>query len=354
VRILMLGDARTEHLARWVRHFRRRGDTVWAVSVQAPEFADIVLKPPVRRSFVAYPLLVPVLRRLVAEHAPDLIVAHYLPNYGLMAVLSGFRPHVIVGWGSDLLVLPQRGFLQRARLRLVAVRGQAFLVDAQMLVEPLVRLGAAEERIHVCPFGVDDDVVSAGLGARRPTANFPVILCNRRHEHAYRIDLFLAALKLLRNERSRFTATIGNSGSLTPSLVQQADVLGLSAMLTWNHAPSCAHRCAYVRSLLEADVYVSPSPTDSTSVSLLEAMAAGLAVVVPNIPGNREWVTDGTDGLLYPAGNAHALAARLAELVSDPGRCVALGRRARATIEQRGRWTTTIRTAERLFDELVS
>jgi glycosyltransferase involved in cell wall biosynthesis len=293
------------------------------------------------------------LRRLIGEYAPDLIVAHYLPNYGLMAVLSGFRPHVIVGWGSDLLVLPQRGYLQRARLRLVAARGQAFLVDAEMLVKPLVRLGAPKRRIHVCPFGVDDDVIAAGQAAARPTPRFPVILGNRRHEPRYRMDLFLAALGILRDKGTRFRATIGNTGRLRHALAEQAHELGLAEQITWQDASACARRCAYTRSLLEADIYVSPSPTDSTSVSLLEAMAAGLAVVAPDIPGNREWVTDRSDGLLYPAGDAHALAARLDELVSDPAQCVALGRRAQMTIQERGRWVMNVATAERLFDQLV-
>src|SRR4029079_13645664 len=42
-----------------------------------------------------------------------------------------------------------------------------------------------------------------------------------------------------------------------------------------------------------AEVYVSASRSDSTSQSLLEAMAAGALPVVSDIPGNREWVTDG-------------------------------------------------------------
>jgi len=116
----MLGDARTEHMTRWVRHFRDRGDTVWLASAQRAMTADIELNLPLHRDFIGYPLLVPGLRKLIARLSPDLVVAHYLPNYGLLAALCGFRPHVIVGWGSDLLVLPQRGPLQRARLRLVA------------------------------------------------------------------------------------------------------------------------------------------------------------------------------------------------------------------------------------------
>ncbi len=40
-----------------------------------------------------------------------------------------------------------------------------------------------------------------------------------------------------------------------------------------------------------SDVYISASHSDGSSVSLLQAMACGLPVIVSDIPGNREWVS---------------------------------------------------------------
>ena len=47
-----------------------------------------------------------------------------------------------------------------------------------------------------------------------------------------------------------------------------------------------------------ADIYVSTSLSDGTSLSLLEAMACSLPVVVTDIPANKEWITDGHNGFL--------------------------------------------------------
>lgn len=347
----MLGDGRTEHLSRWARHFRRRGDEVWVVSAQEGGCTDIRLELPVRWSFAAYPMLVPVLRRLIDERAPDLIVAHYLPNYGLLAVLSGFKPNVLVAWGSDLLVLPGRSWAQRARLRMIAKRGQAFLVDAQMMVGPLVALGAEVERIFVCPFGVDEDVLDLGAMRDFSVAGPPRILCNRRHEPVCQIDLFLDALFLLGHSKQTFDAEIAHEGSQTAKLKENAADRNLTEQITW---PGKLDRAGYLKSLERADIYVSPARSDSTSVSLLEAMATGLAVVVPDIPGNREWVTSDQNGLLYAPGDAKALASALQTLIGSPVRRRQLGERARSTIEQRGLWSYTIRRAELLFDQLTS
>jgi glycosyltransferase involved in cell wall biosynthesis len=52
---------------------------------------------------------------------------------------------------------------------------------------------------------------------------------------------------------------------------------------------------------------------------VVEGMAAGLAVLAPAAGGPAEIITDGVDGLLYPMGDAVALAGRLHELATNPG-----------------------------------
>jgi glycosyltransferase involved in cell wall biosynthesis len=45
-------------------------------------------------------------------------------------------------------------------------------------------------------------------------------------------------------------------------------------------------------------LFVSVPESDGTSVSLLEAMAAGCLPILSDLPANREWVEDGRNGLL--------------------------------------------------------
>lgn len=344
MRILMLGDARTEHLARWARHFRRRGDDVLVASAEGGP-ADVHFTLPVKWHAVGYPMLTATLKRLNAEWHPDLIVAHYLPNYGLLAVLSKFNPVVAVGWGSDLLVLPERNFLQRSRLHYVATHAQAFLVDAQMLVEPLVNLGAPVERVYVCPFGVDEDVLE--LHPHRSTTEPLSILSTRRLDHRYRVDVLLSALA---HVTTPHRAIVANDGTHRSALQEKAVRLSLKSPVAF---PGSLDRPGYLELLQGAHIYVSTSPTDSTSVSLLEAMAAGLACVAPDIPGNREWLTHEKDGLLFRSLDPRDLAAKLESLLHNPEHAVRLGARARQTVQSRGRWSHTIRRAELLFTQLA-
>jgi glycosyltransferase involved in cell wall biosynthesis len=155
----------------------------------------------------------------------------------------------------------------------------------------------------------------------------------------------------LDNARQTFDAEIAHAGSTTRELKEGALARNLQDRITW---PGTLCRPDYLESLSRADIYVSTAQSDSTSVSLLEAMATGLAVVVPDIPGNREWVTSAQNGILYVPGDAKSLASILQSLIASPARRKQLGVRARRTIEERGVWSHTIRRAELLFDQLAN
>jgi glycosyltransferase involved in cell wall biosynthesis len=350
MRILMLGDSGTEHVQRWAAHFRLKGDDVLVASAQASGAADVRFRLPVRWPALGYPMLVPVIKRLADEYKPDVTVAHYLPNYGLLTVLADLHPRLLLAWGSDLLVLPKRGPLQRARLGYVARRGGTFLVDARMLVDPLVALGAPAGRVYICPFGVDEDVWALGLRVKRPRSEFPVLLSTRRMEPAYRNDVLIEALGLLNADGNNVNACIANDGSQREKLKRLCHYVGVSNRV---HFAGYLEREGYLSALEASDIYVATSPSDSTSVSLLEAMAAGLACVVPDIPGNREWIRDGHNGVLYPPKDARGLAAAVGTLMAHPERATTLGARARAVVGSSGRWAQTVRLADSLLGELV-
>jgi glycosyltransferase involved in cell wall biosynthesis len=107
------------------------------------------------------------------------------------------------------------------------------------------------------------------------------------------------------------------------------------------------------RELEAAHVYVSTSKSDSTSVSLLEAMAAGSFPVVSDLPANREWVTDGDTALLFPPGDAAALADRLQRAASDPALRARAATANRTTVRERATWESNMASVEALFVRLA-
>jgi glycosyltransferase involved in cell wall biosynthesis len=82
--------------------------------------------------------------------------------------------------------------------------------------------------------------------------------------------------------------------------------------------------------LVGADVVVLPSYREGLPKSLIEAAVCGRPLITTDVPGCREVVTDGVDGLLIPMREAGALARAVARLKDDPDLARRLGEAARA------------------------
>jgi glycosyltransferase involved in cell wall biosynthesis len=72
-------------------------------------------------------------------------------------------------------------------------------------------------------------------------------------------------------------------------------------------------------------VFVLPSYREGTPRTNLEAMATGRAIITTDVPGCRQTVTHGVNGLLVPARDPEALAAAMLELARDPDRVRKMG-----------------------------
>ena len=106
--------------------------------------------------------------------------------------------------------------------------------------------------------------------------------------------------------------------------------------------------------LQAADAFVLPSLEEGMSLSLLEAMAAGLPVVATDIPGNRQLITPGQHGLLVPAENPVALADSLNQLLSNPSLSASLGTSARQLITASYSLPHSIQSHLDLFSQLLA
>lgn len=92
------------------------------------------------------------------------------------------------------------------------------------------------------------------------------------------------------------------------------------------------------RHFAAASVFCLPSRTEPFGLVFLEAMAAGLPVVARSLGAAPDLVEPETGVLIPPAAGSSALAEALVQLLSDPGRCLQLGHRARSTLSARYSW----------------
>ncbi len=329
MRILLLAHAPSIHTQRWARSLGARGHDVRLLSVTPAPSAAVPGEPIGWRGaplpFLRYAAARGKVRRVLESWKPDATVAHFLPNYGFLAMLSGAHPFVLTAWGSDLLVNARRSPFHEARARAVLGRASLIHVDSENLAVAARALGAEPHRLWMRPWGVEVDALAPASpwNERRVRAGAIRVLWNRMLEPLYDPETLLRALEALRRSGRDVRATIAGDGPLRPALEVAAARLGLAANVRFTgRVDEAAMRALY----REHEFYVSMSRSDSTSQSLLEAMASGLYPIVSDIAGNLPWVRGaaaareaaGDAGRLVPCGDDRALAAAIIAAADDP------------------------------------
>jgi glycosyltransferase involved in cell wall biosynthesis len=348
VRIATLSNASAVHTRRWVDWFRGRGHEVGVWSLEQPPagFAATPLPCAPLPGFLRYPLALPALRSALERFAPDLVDAHFVPNYGLLGALAGRRPLSVTAWGSDLLLAGGRDPLQRARARYVLGRADLVLADGENLAAAARALGAAPDKVRMIPWGVD-------LGVFRPGAERErgLLVSVRMHEPVYDIETILRGVKPVLESRPGTRIVITGDGSLSAGLERLAAALLPDGR--WSFVGRVASQ-ELAELLRRADVFLSASRSDSTSLSLLEAMAAGALPVVSDIEGNRAWVAEGTGARLFPCGDAGALTNALEAALGDETWAATARARNRSVVQERADWSRNMALIETLFTGLVA
>lgn len=102
-----------------------------------------------------------------------------------------------------------------------------------------------------------------------------------------------------------------------------------------------------------ADVFALTSLSEAASLTLLEAMASGLPVVVTAVGGNPEIVRHEREGLLFPRGDAAGCAAALVRLFREPELARALGAAGRARVLERYQLSRTVEQYHDLYRSLA-
>lgn len=355
MRIAFLGDGSLNHVRRWAGFFAERGHDVLLISFEDTggcPFPAIRLKKHLPTKLFGYLSALPAVRNELAAFSPNLVNALYVGGYGLIGVLSGFHPVVVSAIGSDLLVDYRKNPVHRVQINHTLRRADLVTTDADVLTRTAVSAGAPRERIIKAYFGIDDTIFHPSTDPHtRPheKTGIPHIVSTRNLYRVYNIDLLLdEAPAILERTDARFI--ICGDGPERARLEGKASTLGINASFIFRGQLSPAEVAGELRS---AAVYVSTSISDSTSVSLLEAMACGAPPVVTDLEANREWITDGENGLLVPADSPGALAEAVTRTIADSAFALEVRKNNFEVIKDRGLWNPNMEAVEMAFKELI-
>ena len=282
------------------------------------------------------PKLALSLRRVISKIKPDLIHAGPIQTCAFIAVLTGFRPILTMSWGYDLISDVHKNRWMERITHSVLRNSTYFTSDALVTCDKAVAYGMDPDRTVIFPWGVDlNHFTPKDWQAARHDKGF-TLFCNRSWEPIYGIDVLARAFVRAAQTKPELRLMLLGGGSQGARIRQILLNGGVLERVTFGGQGS---QIELPRWYHWADVYVSPSYIDGSSVSLMEALACGLPCLVSDIPGNREWVSEGQNGWLFPDGDADALAAKILQAFDQRDALPKIGRAARTVAEERADWT---------------
>jgi glycosyltransferase involved in cell wall biosynthesis len=209
------------------------------------------------------------------------------------------------------------------------------------------QLGITSEKISVIPMGVDEAFLETGKDRKIELNKRPfTILSNRNLLPIYNVSLLIRAIPIILKEEPMTRFLIAGDGSEKKYLESEVEHLNVSTSVQF--LGRVAHQ-EMPNLLGQSDIYVSTSPYDGTSVSLLEALASGAFPVVTDIPSNREWIADGDNGFLVSIENENLLAKKIVEAIRDRRLLGEAHKKNRKLVEQRAYWRENIKKIAELY-----
>ncbi|MEI6970740.1 MAG: glycosyltransferase family 4 protein [bacterium] len=230
---------------------------------------------------------------------------------------------------GDLVISPlERRAYTGADLLLVNYRSVQRFVEQHLGPVPQLQLFPYASELAFLPETPGGTISDARL----PAGDEPLIVSVSRHDPRKGLDIMINALCLLRQRGVAFRACILSGGELLAANRRLALKGGLD--------PSQVMLPGYVRDiqpyLRAADIFCLPSYEEhSGSVSLLEAMQCGRAIVASGVDGIPEDVDHERHAWLVPPRDPVALAAGLQQLLTNPQLRARLGQAARARYTER-------------------
>lgn len=299
------------------------------------------------------------LSRYLREREIDIIHTHdfYSNVFGMAAASLARVPARVAskrettGMRTAAQSLVQRGAFGLAH---------AVVVNSEAVRRQLVAEGIPGEKITTVYNALDGNLIRAANGSNREetlasfalpdsrSLRFITIVANLRHEVKDH-RTFLRAARLVRQEVPDARFVIAGEGPLEQPMREVATQLGLGPDVFF------LGPCKRVSELLTVtDVCVLSSTAEGFSNSILEYMAAARPVVATDVGGAREAIIDGQTGYIVAAGDDHAMASSIIDLLHNPEKARAMGIRGQELVSQKFSCEARLERTEELYERLLA
>lgn len=295
------------------------------------------------------------LKEVLERVHPDIIHAGPIQTAAYYAAKVGFHPLVSMSWGSDLLLDADENPFSQFVTRYTLERTDVLVGDCASVGKKAESFGFTNPNYFQFPWGVDlqhfTPVDDAPLREQLGWQDKVVLLSNRSLSPLYGVDVLLKAFAEAFAENPDLRLLLFGKGSQESQFRQFVIDHNLEDKVHFGGHALLEELPGIYRS---ADVYLSASHSDGSSVSLMEALACGLPVIVSDIPGNLEWVIEGQQGWLFKDGDVQEFSQKMLLAASQKDKLETMKTGNRSLAEQRADWNKNFPVLLKAYETALS
>lgn len=361
MKILLLSDTYSEHTEKWALSLANRGLHIGIFSFNKAAYEwynhpniTIFFEPESKINAestltkLAYLKYVSILKKIIRHFKPDVLHAHYATSYGLVGALSGFHPFVISSWGTDVMKFPNKNIVAKSILKYNFRQADRLCATSQVIKEYIAKI--SPKAVSVIPFGIDTD----RFKPERQESPFGkgqfVIGCIKSLESIYKIDVLMRAFYELLKVHPNVRLLIIGEGSQEQKLKHLATELELGKRIMFTGRVPY-HEIPFHYNMLDALVNISEY--ESFGVSVAEAMACAVPVVVSHVGGLAEIVERDDLGIRVPVNDIEATTRALRLLVEEPDLRRRFAEEGRKHVLQKYNWSNNLDDMIALYRDLL-
>lgn len=301
--------------------------------------------------------VIPSLREAIERRAPDIVLTHHVKSHFLMKMSRLWQKYPWVAFHHGYTKTHFREHLYNRMDRLSLPAANCVITVCEAFARELASAGVPRERIHVQHNSIRPERAASAEEAQTVRAKFsieegePLVLAiGRLSSEKAHIDL-LNAFRHLQSNNPELNAKllIVGDGPEREKLEAAARSLGIDERV--HFAGQMSDVKPYYAA---ADLLVLPSHSEGSPYVLLEAMAAGLAIVATGVGGVPEVVQDGVSALLVPPRDAQKMAEAIARVLKDAELTRKLTTNASALIMTRYSPETYVRSLVEIYRNVMS
>lgn len=295
-------------------------------------------------------------KKIYNSFKPDIVHTGYVWQVGILAALHNVHPHLSMPWGSDILIQPQKNPVKKVIVRKVMRQCDFIHCDAEAVKMKIISdYSVDKKKITVFPRGIDLSLFKPQdrylcrrqLGLEK---DYFIVIFNRHLSPIYGVFDMLEGFRKFCEGKQDTQLLLVSDGELKDRVMKFIEDNNLQSKILLKGRVPNSELPFYLNA---ADVYLTTSLSDGTSLSLLEAMAIGNGIITTDVPSLLEW-TSFDNALVVPRKNPQGISEALEKYYSNGDLITKHARISRQIAADKADWNRNYKKLKFIYQSMVA